>query len=318
MNTPGLLVLSAVLACMSTNASTHDLPSSRGSISYHTVDVEGLNIFYREAGPVGAPTVLLLHGFPSSSRMWEPLLPLLADKYHLIAPDYPGFGNSSAPSPSNFEYTFDNLARVMNELTTKLGITNYVLFMQDYGGPVGFRMALAHPERVRAIVIQNAVSHEQGLSPLWEARRKYWADPAHELANLKANFTSFEATRQRHIGLSPHPDRYDPDTWTDEYAFLTRPGQADIQTTLFLDYRTNVASYPRWQMWLREARPPTLVVWGKYDPSFTVAGATAYAGDVPKAEVHLLEAGHFALDEATDEIASLVRDFLERLNKNRD
>jgi pimeloyl-ACP methyl ester carboxylesterase len=311
MNMPAL-ALSAALACMSTNAATQDLPSSRQSISYHTVEIDGLNIFYREAGPADAPTVLLLHGFPSSSRMWEPLLPLLADKYHLIAPDYPGFGNSSAPSPSNFEYTFDNLARVMGELTTKLGITNYVLFMQDYGGPVGFRMALARPERVRAIVIQNAVSHEQGLSPLWEARRKYWADPVREIESLKANFTSFEATRQRHIGSSPHPDRYDPDTWTDEYAFLTRPGQADIQTTLFLDYRTNVASYPRWQNWLHAVQPPTLVVWGKYDPSFTVAGATAYAGDVPKAEIHILEAGHFALDEATDEIASLVRDFLER------
>ena len=303
---------------MSTNAPAQNMTSSRQSISYHTVEIQGLRIFYREAGPANAPTVLLLHGFPSSSRMWEPLLPLLAGKYHLIAPDYPGFGNSSAPSPSSFEYTFDNLARVMGELTTKLGITNYVPFMQDYGGPVGFRMALAHPERVRAIIIQNAVSHEQGLSPLWEARRKYWADPAQELENLKANFTSFEATRQRHIGSSPHPDRYDPDTWTDEYAFLTRPGQADIQTTLFLDYRTNVASYPLWQKWLRAVQPPTLVVWGKYDPSFTVAGATAYAGDVPKAEIHILEAGHFALDEATDEIASLVRNFLERLDKNKD
>jgi len=152
--------------------------------------------FIREvAGPPGAPTVLLLHGFPSSSRMWEPLLPLLADKYHLVAPDYPGFGHSSAPSPSSFEYSFDNLARVINGLTTRLGIANYVLLMQDYGGPVGFRLALAHPERVRAIIVQNAVSHEQGLSPLWEARRKYWADPAGELDNLKANFTSFAATR---------------------------------------------------------------------------------------------------------------------------
>jgi pimeloyl-ACP methyl ester carboxylesterase len=178
-------------------------------------------------------------------------------------------------------------------------------------------MALSHPERVRAIVVQNAVSHDQGLSPLWDARRKYWADPVHELEDLKANFTSFEATRQRHLGSSPHPDRYNPDTWTDEYAFLTRPGQADIQATLFLDYRTNVASYPLWQKWLRETQPPTLVVWGKYDPSFTVAGATAYADDVPKAEIHILEAGHFALDEATDEIASLVRDFLERLEKHK-
>jgi pimeloyl-ACP methyl ester carboxylesterase len=318
VNTPALLVLSTALTCMSTNAPAQNMTSSRQAISYHTFDIQGLDIFYREAGPANAPTVLLLHGFPSSSRMWEPLLPLLADKYHLIAPDYPGFGHSSAPSPSSFEFTFDNLARVMDELTMKLGITNYVLFMQDYGGPVGFRMALAHPERVRAIIIQNAVSHEQGLSPLWEARRKYWADPVHELETLKANFTSFEATRQRHIGSSPHPDRYNPDTWNDEYAFLTRPGQADIQTTLFLDYRTNVASYPLWQNWLREVQPPTLVVWGKYDPSFTVAGANAYAGDVPKAEIHILEAGHFALDEATDETASLVRNFLERLDKNKE
>jgi pimeloyl-ACP methyl ester carboxylesterase len=316
MNIPTLLTLSAVMASMIVQASAQDLRSSRRSISYHTAEIDGLKIFYREAGPANAPTVLMLHGFPSSSRMWEPLLPLLADKYHLIAPDYPGFGNSSAPSPSNFEYTFDNLAKVTNELTTRLGITSYVLFMQDYGGPVGFRLALSHPERVRGIIIQNSVSHDQGLSPLWEARRKYWADPVTELENLKANFTSFEATRQRHIGSSPNLDRYDPDTWTDEYAFLTRPRQADIQATLFLDYRTNVASYPRWQKWLRDVQPPTLVVWGKYDPSFTVAGATAYADDVPGAEVHILEAGHFALDEATDQIASLVRDFLGRLNKH--
>jgi pimeloyl-ACP methyl ester carboxylesterase len=316
MNDPGLLVLSAALACMSTSAPALALPSSRRSISYHAVDIQGLKIFYREAGPTDAPVVLLLHGFPSSSRMWEPLLPLLADRYHLIAPDYPGFGNSSAPSPSSFEYTFDNLARVMNELTIKLGMTNYVLFLQDYGGPIGFRLALSHPERVRAMIIQNAVSHEPGLSPLWDARRKYWADPSRELENLRANFTSLEATRQRHIGSSPHPERYDPDTWTDEYAFLTRPGQGDIQTTLFLDYRTNVASYPRWQKWLREVQPKILVVWGRYDLSFTVAGATAYADDVPGAEVHILDAGHFALDEATDEVASLVRHFLERLEKH--
>jgi pimeloyl-ACP methyl ester carboxylesterase len=317
MNHLASLVLSAAVACMTVQTSAQGLPSSRRSISYHTVEIDGLNIFYREAGPADAPTVLLLHGFPSSSRMWDPLLPLLADKYHLIAPDYPGFGNSSAPPPSSFEYTFDNLARVMSELTTRLGITTYVLFMQDYGGPVGFRLALSHPERVRAIIVQNAVSHEQGLSPLWAARRKYWADPVRELDSLKANFTSFDATRQRHIGSSPHPDRYDPDIWTDEYAFLSRPGQADIQTTLFLDYRTNVASYPLWQKWLREVQPPTLVVWGKYDPSFTVAGATAYGDDVRGAEIHILEAGHFALDEATDEIASLVRDFLERLNQRK-
>jgi pimeloyl-ACP methyl ester carboxylesterase len=316
MKSPATLALSAALAC-TTQVSADDLRSSRRSISYHTVDVRGLKIFYREAGRADAPTVLLLHGFPSSSRMWEPLLPLLADKYHLIAPDYPGFGHSSAPPPSDFTYTFDNIAGVIGEFTAKLGLNNYVLLMQDYGGPVGFRVALTHPERVRAIIIQNAVSHEQGLSPLWEARRKYWADPSRELEALKANFTSLEATRQRHLGSSPHPERYDPDSWIDEYAFLTRPGQAEIQTTLFLDYRTNVASYPIWQDWLRKTRPPTLVVWGKYDPSFTVAGASAYRDDVPDAEVHMLDAGHFALDEATDEIASLVRDFLARLDGRR-
>jgi pimeloyl-ACP methyl ester carboxylesterase len=315
MNNPALLTLPAAIACMTVQASAQDLRSSRRSISYHTVEIDGLKIFYREAGLPDAPTVLMFHGFPSSSRMWEPLLPLLADKYHLIAPDYPGFGSSDAPSPSSFTYTFDNLANMVDQLTVKLGITSYVLFMQDYGGPVGFRLALAHPERVRAIIIQNAVSHEQGLSPLWDARRKYWADPVHELANLKANFTSLEATRLRHVGSSPRPERYDPDTWTDEFAFLSRPGQADIQATLFLDYRTNVASYPLWQKWLREVQPPTLVVWGKYDPSFTVAGATAYGGDVPKAAIHFLDAGHFALDEATDDIALLVRNFLEHLEK---
>ncbi|SCB46655.1 Pimeloyl-ACP methyl ester carboxylesterase [Bradyrhizobium yuanmingense] len=313
MSIPTTLALSAALACASVQASAQDLRSSRRSISYHTVDIRGLKVFYREAGPADAPTVLLLHGFPSSSRMWEPLLPLLADRYHLIAPDYPGFGNSSAPSPSDFTYTFDNIAGVIGELANRLGLTSYVLLMQDYGGPVGFRMALDHPERVRAMIIQNAVAHEQGLSPLWDARRRYWADPAHELEALKANFTSLEATRQRHLGSSPHPERYDPDAWLDEYAFLTRPGQPEIQTTLFLDYRTNVASYPQWQDWLRRRQPPILVTWGKYDPSFTVAGATAYRDDVPTADVHILEAGHFALDEATDEVAALVRDFLARL-----
>ncbi|MDU6748234.1 MAG: alpha/beta hydrolase, partial [Bradyrhizobium sp.] len=264
--------------------------------------------------PHEAPAVLLLHGLPSSSRMWEPLLPLLADRYHLIAPDYPGFGNSSAPSPADFTYTFDNIAGVISELVAVLRLSRYVLLMQDYGGPVGFRLALADPERVRAVIIQNAASHEQALSPLWEARRKYWTDRANELAALKANFTSLEATRQRHLGSSPHPERYDPDAWVNEYAFLTRPGQAEIQTTLFLDYRTNVVSYPKWQEWLRKRQPPMLVIWGKYDPSFTVAGAAAYQGDVPTAEVHILEAGHFALDEATDDVAFLVREFLARLD----
>ena len=277
---------------------------------HRTVTVDGLTIFYREAGPRDAPALLLLHGFPSSSRMYQPLLTRLADRYHLVAPDYPGFGHSGAPEPAAFAYTFDHLAAVMDRFTQALGLTRYVLFVQDYGGPVGFRLALAHPERVLALVVQNAVAHEAGLGPLWDARRAYWADRTTNEANLRANFLSLEATRARHLGTSPHPERYDPDLWTDEFAFLSRPGQIEIQSDLFYDYRTNVASYPVWQAWLRAHRPATLVLWGRYDPSFAVAGAEAYRRDLPEAEIHLLDAGHFALDEVPDEIATLTGRFL--------
>lgn len=205
---------------------------------------------------------------------------------------------------------FDHLAEIIDGLTRQLGLTSYVLFMQDYGGPIGFRLAMAHPQRVSAIVIQNAVAHEEGLGPLWEPRRAYWRDRVSLEGKVISSLTSLEGARERHVGSSPHPERYNPDTWTDEYAFLTRPGRRRIQADLFYDYQTNVASYPTWQAWLREHRPPMLVVWGRYDPSFTVAGATAYKRDVPDAELHILDAGHFAMDEALDQIARLVRDFL--------
>jgi pimeloyl-ACP methyl ester carboxylesterase len=182
--------------------------------------------------------------------------------------------------------------------------------MQDYGGPVGFRLALAHPERVEAMVIQNAVAHKEGLGPLWDTRKAFWADRAANEDKLRANLISLEATKQRHLGNSPHPERYDPDSWTDEFAFLSRPGQTQIQSDLFYDYRTNVAAYPQWQAWLRLHTPPLLVLWGRYDPSFTLAGAAAYQRDVPQAEIHLFDAGHFALDEATDEIGAIMRRFL--------
>jgi pimeloyl-ACP methyl ester carboxylesterase len=285
----------------------------RAITTYKTLAVDGLDIFYREAGPTGAPTVLLLHGFPSSSRMWEPLLTRLSNGVHLIAPDYPGFGHSSAPSPDAFAYTFDNIAATIERFAEKLGLSRCVLVLQDYGGPVGFRMALSRPERVRAIVVQNAVAHDEGLGPLWDTRKAFWADRAPNEAKLRANLMSLEAARQRHVGASPHPERLDPDLWTDEFAFLSRPGQDQIQSDLFYDYRTNVASYPKWQAWLREQQPPTLVTWGAFDPSFTVAGAHAYAKDVRGAEVHVLEAGHFALDEAADEIAGLMRRFFGRI-----
>jgi pimeloyl-ACP methyl ester carboxylesterase len=283
------------------------------TITHRSISIDGVRIFYREAGPADAPVILLLHGFPSSSRMFAALMPMLADKYRLVAPDYPGFGHSDAPDPKIFAYTFDHLAAVIDRFIAALDLRRYVLFMQDYGGPVGFPLALAHPDRVRALVIQNAVAHEQGLGPLWETRRAFWRDRAAHEEKLRQNFTSLEATKQRHVGASPHPERYDPDLWTDEYAFLNRPGQAAIQSDLFYDYRANVESYPRWQAYLRERRPPTLVLWGRYDMSFTVAGATAYGDDLPDAEIHILEAGHFAMDEKLDEIADLTRRFLASL-----
>ena len=278
--------------------------------TYRNVEVDEINIFYREAGPADAPTILLLHGFPSSSRMWEPLLTRLGDAFHLVAPDYPGFGHSGTPNPAVFAYTFDHLAEVIDSFTERLGLTRYVLFVQDYGGPIGFRLALAHPDRVRALIVQNAVAHADGLGPLWETRRQFWAHRSEHEATLRENFFSPAATRLRHVGRSPTPEAYDPDHWIDELAFLGRPGQADIQMDLFFDYQTNVASYPAWQEWLRAHQPPLLVTWGRYDPSFEAAEVAAYKRDVPNAEVHLLDGGHFALEEQANRIADLARNFL--------
>lgn len=287
---------------------------TRSNIRYRTITVDGLDIFYREAGPQGAPALLLLHGFPSSSRMYETLLPPLADKYRLIAPDYPGFGHSTALPPAEFVYSFDNLAHVMTRFVDQLALDRFALFVQDYGGPIGFRMAQAQPDRIRGIVVQNAVAHQEGLGPLWETRKAFWADRSKHEAALRANLLSFEATRLRHVGHTPHPERYDPDAWHDEFAFLSSPGQIDIQTELFFDYQTNVERYPQWQRYMREHQPPMVVLWGRHDPSFAVEGAHAYRRDIPDAQVHLLDAGHFALDEACDEIAAHTRRFLASLD----
>jgi pimeloyl-ACP methyl ester carboxylesterase len=283
-------------------------------VSYHTVRIENLDIFYREAGPKNAPVLLLLHGVPTSSRMYQPMLDSsLSAKYRLIAPDFPGFGHSSWPSPKEFTYTFDHLAQVTEEFVEALSLSRYTLYLHDYGGPVGMRMAVAHPEKVEAIIIQNAVSHEEGLSPIWAARRAFWQDRASHEAAFRKSFLSLDTTRNRHLGTSPHPERINPDTWTDEFYFLNQPGQADIQTDLFFDYQNNLKAYPIWQKWLRDHQPPVLVLWGRYDPSFVVAGAEAYHKDVPGAEVHILDAGHFALDEQAPEVIRLTEAFLKKL-----
>jgi pimeloyl-ACP methyl ester carboxylesterase len=278
---------------------------------YRTIQVDGLSIFYREAGPKDAPTLLLLHGLPSSSRMFEPLFSRLSDRYHLIAPDYPGFGHSDWPDPKKFAYTFDHIAEVMNHFTEALGLSHYNLYMQDYGGPVGFRMILAHPERVEKLIVQDAVAHNEGLGANWKTRRAFWADRAANEAALRTNLLSLATTRSRHAGGDPDVERHDPDLWTDEYYFLNQPGQGDVQVELFYDYRTNVDNYPKWQAWMQKNQPKLLVIWGKYESSFDPSEPEAYRRDVPSAEVHIVDGGHFALDTAADEIAALVAQFMK-------
>jgi pimeloyl-ACP methyl ester carboxylesterase len=279
--------------------------------SYRTIQVDGLSIFYREAGPKDSPILLLLHGLPSSSRMFEPLFARLSDRYRLVAPDYPGFGHSDWPDPKQFAYTFDHYAEIMNRFTEALSLSRYTLYMQDYGGPVGFRMALAHPDRVEALIVQDAVAHNEGLGVNWTARRAFWADRSPNEDALRTNLLSLAATKTRHVGNDPKLDRYDPDLWTDEYRFLNAPGQPQIQSDLFYDYRTNVDAYPKWQAWMRERKPRLLVLWGKYELSFDAGEPERYRNDVPDAEVHVLDGGHFALDTAADEIADRVRAFLK-------
>ncbi|MGW3786165.1 alpha/beta fold hydrolase [Micromonospora chokoriensis] len=282
---------------------------------YRSVVVDGLSVFYREAGAPDAPVLLLLHGFPSSSRMFEPLLDRLADQFRLIAPDYPGFGHSDTPAPESFPYTFDRIADTMAGFAAAVGAEDYLLYVQDYGGPVGFRMARADPGRLHGLVVQNAVAHDTGLGPLWATRRAYWQDRAGHEAAVRENILSLAAIRTRHVGDDPDPERYDPDLWVDEHAFLNRPGVIERQLDLMYDYRTNVASYPVWQDWLRRTQPPLLVVWGRHDTSFESTEPAAYRSDVPGAEVHLLDGGHFVLDTQADEVADLVRSFAGRVHE---
>jgi pimeloyl-ACP methyl ester carboxylesterase len=306
------MVIGATIVTMASGmARAEPIPATTATTTYHRVDVNGVNIFYREAGPKDAPTIVLLHGFPSSSRQFDPLIPLLATRYHLIAPDFPGFGQSDAPSPSSYSYTFDHLARTTNAFLDKLNIAKASFYIHDYGAPVGFRMMVLRPDWVQALIVQNANAYEEGLGPKWALIRKYWADPkAHP--EVFETFISLAATQQRHTLGTSHPERYNPDTWADEFAHLSKPGQREIQAALLYDYQTNVASYPTWQAWLREHKPPTLVAWGRNDPSFIAAGGDAFKRDLPDAEIHQLDAGHFVLDEQTDEVARLVLAFMQK------
>lgn len=312
MKAPILLAAAAAATTAGPCALGAPLESTSATTTYHRVMVDGVGVFYREAGPKDAPMIVLLHGFPSSSREFDTLIPLLATHYHLIAPDFPGFGQSDAPSPSSYPYTFDHLAQTTNALLEHLKVDHCAFYLHDYGGPIGFRIILAHPERVRALIIQNANAYKEGLGAKWAGIAQYWSDRKAHPEVFEA-FVSAAATEKRHTLGTSRPEAYNPDTWTDEYAHLSRPGQHEIQADLLYDYRTNVASYPTWQAWLREHKPPTLVVWGRNDPSFIAPGAEAFKRDLPDAEIHLLDAGHFALDEQNDPIARLILGFLGRL-----
>lgn len=279
---------------------------------YRTTRIDGIEVAYREAGPPKAPAVLLLHGFPTSSRMFRNLIPALADRYHVIAPDYPGFGRSPAPDRNTFQFTFSNYAKLVDGLVTKLGIQRYALYVQDYGAPVGYRLALAHPTRVTALVIQNGNAYAEGFSPFWNPIRAYWADPSVEKRNaLRAGLTP-QATRSQYLDGVADPGRIDPENWLVDQALLDRPGIDQVMLDLFYDYRTNAALYPQFHAFFRTYQPPTLIVWGKNDAIFPAEGARAYLRDLPKAELHLLDSGHFALEDKGQEIAPLMRAFLDR------
>lgn len=286
-------------------------PVRTSRVAVDVPDHGPLSVFYREAGSPGLPTLLLLHGFPSSSHMFRDLLPRLADDFHLVAPDYPGFGFTDAPPPTEFAYTFDRLADVVEAFTDAVGLGRYALYVQDYGGPVGLRLATRRPDRVTALVVQNANAYDDGVSdlfretigPLWTDRRGATEKPVLDLFRP-------EGTRFQYLTGARDPDRMSPDGWTHDQYGLDRPGNGLVQLDLQADYHTNLAAYDGWHAYFRERQPPTLVVWGEGDPLFTPAGAEAYRRDLDDCEVHLLDTGHFALEEDAEAIASHIRRFL--------
>ncbi len=279
---------------------------------HKTVKVDGLDIFYREAGPKDAPTILLLHGFPTSSQMFRNLIPALSDRYHLVAPDYPGFGNSAMPTVDQFDYTFDRLADVIDGFTEKLGLKRYSLYVMDYGAPVGYRLAVKHPERVQALIVQNGNAYEEGLRQFWDPFRVYWKDRTDKNAAPLKGFLALAATRWQWTHGTRDAQAISPDTWIVDQYQQDRPGNKDIQLQLFYDYGSNPPLYPEWQAYFRKHQPPTLVVWGKNDQIFPAEGAHPYKRDLKTIEFHLLDTGHFALEEDGDFIAARIRAFLAK------
>ncbi len=284
------------------------------TIRHRRTLVDGVEIFSREAGDPANPTILLLHGFPTSSHMYRNLIPRLADRWHVVAPDLPGFGFSDAPAREDFAYRFDAIARLVERFTETIGLARFAIMVFDYGAPVGFRLALRHPERIAAIVTQNGNAYREGLSEGWNPIQAYWQEPSEANRAALRGFLAAETTRWQYVHGAHDESLVAPEAWTLDQALLDRPGNAEIQLDLFLDYRSNVELYPEIQSYLRTHRPPLLAVWGRNDPFFLPAGAEAFRRDVPGAEVHLLDAGHFALETRGEEIAALVRNFLGRVH----
>jgi len=282
------------------------------TVHYRSAKIDGVNMFYREAGPSDGPVVLLLHGFPTSSHMFRNLIPLLADRYHVIAPDYPGFGQSDAPDHTKFAYTFAHYADMVDTLMNQLGAKKYAMYLMDYGAPVGYRLALKHPERVSGLIVQNGNAYEEGLREFWDPIKAYWADDSKEKREALSNLVVLETTKFQYTDGVKDLTRISPDNWVHDQALLDRPGNKDIQLDLFHDYGTNVPLYPQFQAFFRERKPPMLIVWGKNDKIFPEDGAHPYLRDLPDAEMHLLDTGHFALEDKLDEMAPLIHDFLDR------
>jgi pimeloyl-ACP methyl ester carboxylesterase len=282
-------------------------------VTYHrTGTVDGIKIFYREAGPKDAPVVLLLHGFPTSSHMFRNLIPALADRYHVIAPDYPGYGQSDMPDRAKFAYTFDRFGELVDGLLDQLGATRYAMYVMDYGAPVGWRLALKHPERITGLIVQNGNAYDEGLKEFWNPIKKYWADGSDESRKALLKLFTPQTTKFQYTDGMSDVTRISPDNWVHDQALLDRPGNNDIQLDLFYDYRTNLPLYPAVQAYFRKHKPPTLIVWGKNDYIFPADGAHPYKRDLPEVEFHLINTGHFALEDRFDEMVPLIRDFLKR------
>ncbi len=306
-----LLTLLAVTTALTSPMSHAE--ASATQVLYKTAKVDKIDVFYREAGDPGKPTLLLLHGFPTSSQMFRNLIPALANDYHLIAPDYPGYGNSGVPSRDDFKYTFDNVAALVGKFVEQIGLERYALYLQDYGAPIGFRLAVAHPERVSALIIQNGNAYDEGLdNPFWEPVKKYWKDPSQANRDALRGLLTRDATIWQYTHGVRDSQTISPDAWNLDQSLLDRRGNNEIQLDMFLSYGSNPPLYPQWQEYLRKKQPPTLIVWGKNDQIFPEAGAHPYLRDLKDVDFNLLDTGHFALEEDGAEIAKLINKHLAK------